>query len=178
VRSAAEAYSMKHSSRNLREASIVRGPATLLFILLAATSAMTAEKKPLSKELQGEWVAVDVEFNGSRPPKEILDKLDKYLVTIKDDKIPIPPLGFAEDRFFIPEGGALEVRCQQDPSTNPKEIDLIFMNGDTEIRMLGIYSIEAKQLKICWQHNGKARPKEFKTAKEPSQMLLVLDRKR
>ena len=57
-----------------------------------------------------------------------------------------------------------------------RRIDLIFKDGDAEHRMLGIYATDGKQLKLCWQHDGKARPTEFKTKAEPSQMLLVLER--
>jgi uncharacterized protein (TIGR03067 family) len=154
-----------------------RGIAAVSFALFTVTSAVADEPRPLPKELQGEWVTVEAEFSGQRPPEDVLGKLAKYRVTIKQDKIPLPPLGLNNHGFFIPEGGPLEVRCQHEPSASPKEIDLIFKNGDEEIRMLGIYAIERKRLKICWQHDGKARPKEFKTAKEPSQMLLVLERK-
>ena len=144
-----------------------RGTMTWLFALLTATSTMADEPRPLPKEFQGEWIVVAVEFNGQRPPEDIVGKLGKDRVTIKENRIPLPPLGINKDGFFIPEGGPLEVRCRHDSGSNSKEIDLIFKNGDEEIRMRGIYALEGKQLKICWQHDGKGRPKEFKAAKDP-----------
>jgi uncharacterized protein (TIGR03067 family) len=149
------------------------GTAVGLFVLLAATSSAADEPRPLPKELQGEWAAVAMEFSGQSPPADIVDK---YRVVVKGDKISLSPLEMADGKFTA-AGEPFELRCEHDPNANSKGIDLIFKNGDEEIRMLGIYVLEEKRLKICWQHDGKARPKEFKTGKEPSQTLLVLERK-
>lgn len=149
----------------------------MLFVLFVATSAVGEEPQPLPKEIQGEWVTVELEFAGRRPPAEIIRQMGKFPITIKEDKIPLPPVGIASDGKFFVEGDLWEIRCKHDSNTSPKSIDLIFKNDDKEIRMLGIYVVEDKRLKLCWQHDGKGRPKEFKTAKEPSQMLLVLEKK-
>jgi uncharacterized protein (TIGR03067 family) len=148
-----------------------RGTA-VLFVLLAGATAVADEPHPLPKELLGTWAAVEVEFCGQRPPADIVDK---YRVIIKEDRISLSPLGMADGKFTA-EGEPFDFRCRHDASASPKAIDLIFKNGDEELRMLGIYAIEGKRLKICWQHDGQARPKEFKTGKEPSRMLLVLER--
>ena len=141
-----------------------RGTAALLFLLLAATSAVTDEPRPLPKEIQGEWVAVELEYCGQRPPADIISK---YQVVVKKDKLTLSPLMRANGQFNV-EGDTLEVQCQYDPKASPKTIDLIFKVENGEKRMLGIYAIEGKQLKICWQHDGESRPKEFKTGAEPS----------
>jgi uncharacterized protein (TIGR03067 family) len=135
-----------------------RGTTAVLFLLLAATSAVTDEPRPLPKEIQGEWVAVELEYRGQRPPADVISK---YQVVVKEDKLTLWPLMMANGQFNV-EGDTLEVQCQYDPKASPKTIDLIFKEGNEEIRMLGIYAIEGKQLKICWQHDGKGRPKEFK----------------
>jgi uncharacterized protein (TIGR03067 family) len=149
-----------------------RSAAAVVTILIAATAALTEEPRPLPKDLQGQWAAVALEFSGRQPPGDIVSK---YKVVVRGDKIAIDPLSIFEGRFTT-DGGAFEVRCEYNPGASPKAIDLIFKNGDDEIRMLGIYAVEGKRLKICWQHDGKARPTEFKTKAEPSQMLVVLER--
>jgi uncharacterized protein (TIGR03067 family) len=145
----------------------------VFFFLLVSTSAVADEPRPLPKELQGEWVAVEVEYRGKRPPAGIVSK---YKVTVKEDKLILAPLNLQTDGKFNVEGELHEVRCKYDSNANPKAIDMSFKNFGEEAQMLGIYAIEGKQLKICWQHGGKERPKEFKTKQEPSQMLVILER--
>jgi hypothetical protein len=74
------------------------------------------------------------------------------------------------------DGGPFEVRCEYDPGASPKAIDLVFSVGVAEVRMLGIYAMEGRRLNLCWQHDGQARPTEFKTRAKPTQMLLVRER--
>jgi uncharacterized protein (TIGR03067 family) len=143
------------------------------FVLLTANSLAAADKpQPLPKAAQGDWVAVAIEFCGQQPPADIVHK---YKVTVEADVIVLAPLNLADGKFNV-EGETLKVRYEQDPKASPKAIDLILKDGDAELRMLGIYATDGKQLKMCWQHDGKARPTEFKTKAEPSQMLLVLER--
>ncbi len=144
-----------------------------LFVLLAATSTTAADKpQPLPKTTQGDWVAVAVEFCGQRPPADIVRK---YKVIVEADVIVLGPLNMADGKFNA-EGEPCKARYEQNPKASPKAIDLILKDGDAEYRMLGIYAADGNQLKLCWQHDGKARPTEFKTNAEPTQMLLVLER--
>jgi uncharacterized protein (TIGR03067 family) len=153
---------------------ILRNMVVGVFAVLAFTSVAADKPKlrPLPKEIQGQWVAARMEFSGQRPPVSIERK---YKAAVRGDTITLGPLTFADGRF-TDKGEPFDVRCEYDPDASPKTIDLIFKNGNAEIRMLGIYAVEGKQLKLCWQHDGQARPKEFKTKADPSQMLLVLRR--
>ncbi len=147
--------------------------AAIFFSLLDAASLIAVEKpQPLPKSVQGDWVAVGIEYCGQRPPADIVRK---FKVTVRDDVIVLSPLNIVESKFNV-EGVPIEARYEQDPKASPKRIDFIFKDEGAEQRMLGIYAVEGKQLKICWQHDGKARPSEFKTKAEPSQMLLILER--
>lgn len=104
------------------------------------------------------------------PPAEIVRK---YTVKITGQAIRFDPLHFAEGKFYL-EGEALEVRYELQPAATPKAIDFTFKEDGVEHRMLGIYATDGKQLKFCWQLDGKGRPTEFKTKDEPPQMSLTL----
>jgi len=146
-----------------------------LFCFVAAVGA--EEAPPLPEELLGEWVVVAAEYRGERPSAEIVAKLAKFPVVVQGDKLPLPPLSYSNDGFFVDAGGPLTVRCRAKGSAAPKEIDLVLQEGNEEYLMLGIYAVEGKRLQLCWQHDGRGRPKEFRTVKEPSQMMFVLERK-
>ena len=152
-------------------------PAAVLSLFCFVAAVGAEEAPPLPEELLGEWVVVAAEYRGERPSAEIVAKLAKFPVVVQGDKLPLPPLSYRDDSgFFIDAGGPLAVRCRAKTSAAPKEIELVLQDGNVEFRMLGIYAVEGKRLQLCWQHDGRGRPKEFRTTKEPSQMMFVLER--
>jgi uncharacterized protein (TIGR03067 family) len=129
-------------------------------------------RSEFGRELHGVWVATGAEYAGKSPPAEVVRRLR---VIIREDSVTISPLQIVRGKFSV-EGEPLEFRYEVDAKAMPKEIDLISRDEDGEHRMLGIYADSRSELRICWQHDGKMRPREFKTRAEPTQMLLVLKR--
>jgi uncharacterized protein (TIGR03067 family) len=129
-------------------------------------------RSTLPRELRGAWVATEAEYSGKSPPAQIVRQLK---VTINEDLITISPLELIQGKFSV-AGKPLAFRYKIDGEAKPKEIDLVFKAEDGEHRMLGIYAGDLNELRICWQHDGKMRPREFRTKAEAPQMLLVLKR--
>jgi uncharacterized protein (TIGR03067 family) len=144
--------------------------AALVLVPLFSLTVMAVEPLTVPVKLQGSWTATTAEFCGKMPPADIVGKLR---VIFKEKTIAISDLSHNEGKFYI-EGEPVELGCEINPKT--KELDLISKDGDKEYRMLGIYAIEGETLKVCWQHDGKARPKEFKTVESPTQMMMILKR--
>jgi uncharacterized protein (TIGR03067 family) len=124
------------------------------------------------RELHGLWVATEAEYAGKSPPAQIVRQLR---VTVEEDLIKMSSLVLSEGEFSA-KGKPMEFTYTIDAKARPKEIDLVFKDEDGEHRMLGIYAHCGNELRICWQHDGKIRPREFKTRAEPTRMLLVLKR--
>src|SRR5262249_40872043 len=147
--------------------------------LTKGRAAMWPSWQPASKKqtaspraMQGEWVGTAAEWAGKAVPNEIARRMK---VTVKEMSITISPLSYQDDMFHT-RGEPAEFSYRIDPTKNPKAIDLILKDSEGEHRQLGIYHADEGQLKLCWQHDGKQRPTEFKTAAEPTQMLSVLTR--
>jgi uncharacterized protein (TIGR03067 family) len=144
----------------------------LLLLLVSTCDAEDKESPEFPKSQQGEWLATAIEFNGQSPPNDIVRK---FKVTIKAKSIVIGAIEFKDDKF-TGEGEPMEFGITHHPSSKPNGIDLTFKNGNEQIRMLGIYAVDGDQLKLCWQHDGKERPTEFKAKAEPSGMMVILKR--
>jgi uncharacterized protein (TIGR03067 family) len=125
------------------------------------------------KEVHGEWTVVSAEWSGKTVPKKVASQMR---VTVKAKTIIVSPLVYLDNKFDT-KGEATEFSYKIDPKSKPKAFELILKDDQEELRQLGIYEVSGTQLKLCWQHDGKGRPKEFKTAEEPTQIFLVLERR-
>jgi uncharacterized protein (TIGR03067 family) len=118
-----------------------------------------------SKELQGEWRAIELESSGTAAPKEALKKTR---------------LEINGDEMIWHSGGASErkSRISLNPGKSPKEIDITILEGPSKgTTFPGIYSLENGQLRLCYSHT-KDRPKEFKTERGQLRELVILERAR
>jgi uncharacterized protein (TIGR03067 family) len=116
-----------------------------------------------SKELQGEWRAVELQTGGNPAPKEAVAKAR---------------LEIKGNEMTWSSGGAItrKSRIRLDPSKSPKEIDITALDGPGKgTTYPGIYSLEKGRLRLCYSHT-KDRPKEFKTEPGQSRELVVLER--
>jgi hypothetical protein len=62
-----------------------------------------------------------------------------------------------------------------DPASNPKAIDLIVTIGDKRVVLLGIYSLEAGVLRVCFA-DEKARPNKFEVPLESRNQILTFEK--
>jgi len=147
-------------------------------IVAAALAALTpggpGAKGPAGfpRKAQGEWVAVAAEWAGKQVPAEVARRIT---VTVGPASLTVGPLAHDEGGFTN-RGEPTEFAYRLDPAAKPAAIDLTYAADGAEHRQLGIYALDKGQLKLCWQHDGKGRPTEFKTVEAPTRLLLVLER--
>jgi len=128
----------------------------------AAALHAQADADKASKELQGEWRAVELQTSGNPAPKEVVEKAR---LEVKGDEVTWNSGGT----------GVRKSRVRLDPSRSPKEIDITALDGPRKGTIyLGIYSLEKGQLRLCY--SAKERPKEFKTERGELGELVTLER--
>lgn len=130
----------------------------------SVTGALAADKTDVENELKkfhGVWTFVSVEAGGKEIPIDAFKGItvafegDKYTVR-KDDEV-------------------IQSATQKlDPSKSPKTLDVTVTEGPHKGTVMpGIYEISADTLKVCFDPEGKKRPKEFKTASGSQTTLVV-----
>lgn len=112
-------------------------------------------------QLEGIWQCVAATVDGRALPPTTTEALR---------------LTLTKDRFKTERG--LDVLFDStytiDQSKTPKEIDMVGTEGDLKGRLArGIYSLDSKELRICYVMPGLPRPKTFESA-EGSQAFLVI----
>jgi uncharacterized protein (TIGR03067 family) len=118
--------------------------------ILATSVVAAADSKDDLKAMQGTWRPTSGESAG-KPLGG--DTFKNAKLVIKDDKY---TLTAGED----PDHGTLKINANR----MPKTMDIISAVGVSKgRRFLAIYEISGDTLKICYDLNGKARPKEFRT---------------
>jgi uncharacterized protein (TIGR03067 family) len=143
---------------------LLRALAPLAVLLLLAADDKKDAKKDQEK-LQGTWDVVSLEVAGNTVPK---DKLENFRSTIKDDVM---------SHKGAEEGKTEEVTFVLDPSQKPKAIDMTLKKGGQAGQViLGIYSLDGDNLKLCMNQPGLERPKEFVSKAESRVVLIMLKR--
>jgi uncharacterized protein (TIGR03067 family) len=140
----------------------------LMALLLGCGITIAADPQEESakalKELEGTYALVAAEKQGQKAPDEVTKDVQK--VTIHGNRLTIT--------LKADEKGA---RLFVDPSKNSKEIDMTPDNGPRKgEKTLGIYKVEDGELWLCFDEEGKNRPKEFQTDKESKAFILRLKR--
>ena len=120
------------------------------------------EKKPAAKDeakLLGTWIPQFIEKGGEPAPTRALKT---FLLTFKEG-------GHRAMGKDQPGKGTYKV----DADKKPKQIELSFEDGVT---FKGIYELEGNVLKLCLDERKGGRPTEFKSTKNSSIVLIVLQR--
>jgi len=123
---------------------------------VALGGSVTANDVP---KIEGRWNVTLIELAGVPVP----GLEDSELVLADDKKV-----------FTLPGGRVEKGTYQLDESKQPSEIDAT--TEGKEGTELGIYAIDGDILKLCLATNGGQRPKQFVTAKDSDQILIVLRR--
>jgi uncharacterized protein (TIGR03067 family) len=119
---------------------------------------------PELQRLQGTWRIESLEENG---------------VKASDDKLQGQTIFFGGDTFLIRQGDRLMQAgvVKVDASRTPRTINAIVKHGPNKGDvMLGIYALDGRSFKVCFDVQGNERPKEFKTTRGSELMLAVYSR--
>jgi RNA polymerase sigma factor (sigma-70 family) len=119
-----------------------------------------AKVKAELKKFQGTWVDVYAEKAGK-----------------KQEPVGDHQLKFDGETFSVADHGRVEEKgtIKLNPSKNPMEIDLRFRGGNNEEKtVLGIYTWDGENLKLCWgEPGGGTRPTDFTTTPEGGFLVVV-----
>jgi uncharacterized protein (TIGR03067 family) len=121
--------------------------------------------QPDQKGLQGTWKFVSMTTSSGkiRPPEQIAD----MKITISGQQYTLTKGGKALERATLTD----------DPSKQPKALDLTFTHGDAKGHTLTcIYEVTGDTLRIAWSELGKPRPTEFANREGLRQDLWELRR--
>jgi uncharacterized protein (TIGR03067 family) len=142
----------------------LRALAPLACLLLLGADNKAEIKKDMDK-LQGTWDVVSLEVGGQKAPAEALPQ---FRLTIKGDKM---------SHKGKQEGDTEETTFTIDPSKDPKTIDMTLKKGGQAGQIiLGIYSIDGDNLKLCMNQPNLQRPKEFVSKEETRVALVIMKR--
>ncbi|MCC6420666.1 MAG: TIGR03067 domain-containing protein [Gemmataceae bacterium] len=114
--------------------------------------------------LNGTWTPVSIEIDGKKLP-------DKEVVG--------PRLVIQGNNFTLHvEKRTVKGTFKADPARTPKTIDAHYEEGGKKMTVLSIYTFQGDTLTVCSAEPGKARPKDFKTAKGDGRELTVYRRQK
>jgi uncharacterized protein (TIGR03067 family) len=119
--------------------------------------------KKARAELNGTWIPSEAELDGEKMPEQVTKTIklilkdEKYTVTVGEQ---------------VDEGTAT-----LDVESDPKGLEIKGTKGPNEGKTIpAIYELKDDVLKVCYNLEGKDRPKEFKTT-AGSKLFLVTYKK-
>ncbi|MFO0797568.1 MAG: TIGR03067 domain-containing protein [Gemmataceae bacterium] len=126
---------------------------TLLSALAVAGAGARPDDKAVAadrKAFQGTWAFESVEVAGQKLPADLLKGMT---------------VSFDGDSYSVKQGDKVVESATQtlDPSKSPKALDSKVTAGPNKgATILGIYEIRGDTLTVCFDPEGKERPKAFK----------------
>jgi uncharacterized protein (TIGR03067 family) len=131
------------------------------------------EKEPFTAsdqevaDLQGEWAAVAMEWDGEKIP---LAELISTKFVVKGNEI----TALARK----PNDADYKMSFKLDPGKTPKEIDITYLDGPEKGETgKGIYTLEGSRLQACFAEQGStSRPKAFATVTGSLFTMLTLEK--
>ena len=143
--------------------------ATTGFLIAAGDSNADAIKKELEK-LEGAWVTMSLELNGTKESEEEVKKADMKLA-FKGNTVSLRQ----KDEVVF------EATFKIDPAKKPKTLDLTITKGQSDgTKSLAIYELDGDTLRACWTLFAveRDRPTEFATKADAGLLLVVYKREK
>ena len=136
----------------------------ILFLTLSLPSlSLGADAKEDAKAINGIWLPSAAELGGEKFP----DEVRKTMKLVMDDGKYTVTVGTNPDKGTV----------KLDPSKKPKEMNIAGTEGPNKGKTIpAIYELTDDTLRICYDLSGKARPSEFKTAKDTKLFLVTYKR--
>ena len=136
--------------------------ASLLIVVALGTSARSGDDEKVKKiraEMNGTWIPSAAELDGEKQPKQVFETIK---LVIKDEKY-TATVGEQVDE------GTVTLDVESDPAG----MEIKGTKGPNDGKTIpAIYELKDDTLKVCYNLEGKKRPKEFKT-KAGSKYYLV-----
>jgi uncharacterized protein (TIGR03067 family) len=137
--------------------------AATVILILSAAHARGRDNKDDLKAMDGTWQPVSGEQAGEKFPEETLKTIK---LVIKEGKWTVT-VGNETDK------GTLTL----DAAKKPKEMDIVGTEGPSKDKKFpAIYELTDDTLKVCYNLDGKERPKEFKTKEGSKDLVLTYKR--
>jgi uncharacterized protein (TIGR03067 family) len=131
--------------------------------LLLAADKPKVDAKNDSALLEGSWKFQSAMIDGKRVP---MDTFSKWKLVIKGNK-------FTLDDGESKDEGTIKI----DPTKKPKQIDFTYTKGKQKgMTYHGIYEVDKFTCKVCFDYNGKDRPKVLASKKDSGHALQVLSK--
>jgi uncharacterized protein (TIGR03067 family) len=116
----------------------------------------------------GAWTVTAMEENGKKVPADAIDKLDMKL-TIKGDSYTVTMAGKVLDKGT----------STRDAQKKPNTLDIKSAEGPNKGKtILAIVEFSGDVMKVCYDLEGKSRPKEFSTKEGSGHVLIVYQREK
>jgi uncharacterized protein (TIGR03067 family) len=133
-------------------------------LLVGLTPALGEDAGKPAKELQGEWKAVRVQFDGEDLP---MAQVEKMTVAVKGDEL-----------TFVAGTHKAVSTITVRTGKKPQEIHLRPEDGQKRV-VPGIWKIDGKRLWLCIDSapEGRGRPTEFRAPAGTAIKVFVLERK-
>jgi uncharacterized protein (TIGR03067 family) len=142
--------------------------ASLLIVIALGTSARSGDDEKVKKirvEMTGTWIPSAAELDGEKLPKQLFETIK---LVIKDDKYTAT---VAEQ---VDEG-----TVTLDVDSDPAGMEIKGTKGPSEGKTIAaIYELKDDTLKVCYNLEGKKRPKEFKTTAGSKYYLVTYKREK
>ena len=133
--------------------------------LLLPVAGWSRDAKEDLTMLDGTWLPASGEFAGDKFPEETLKSIK---LVLKDGKY-TATVGKESDV------GTITI----DATKKPKTMDIVGTEGPNKGKMFPcIYEVTDDTLKVCYDLEGKERPKEFKTKEGTKQFFLTYKRQK
>jgi uncharacterized protein (TIGR03067 family) len=147
----------------------MKGLPFLALVLASAAVAERANEENAAKDLkrmEGNWVVVSMEVDGTKVPDDDAMALFR---SVKGDRYTV-----SRYRKVVGKG-----TIKLDTSTKPRGIDALPDGAAGKAKsLLGIYEFEGNRLKLCFARPGLARPTEFLSKEDSGHNLTVWQREK
>ena len=141
----------------------------LVGLLLVGSLALAADA-PKKAPYEAEWLAVSVEQGGKKLPDEEVKRIDLRVI-VEGGKYTLKHGDRVVDRGTV--------KVTEPKGKQPGTIDVTPGEGENKGKViLAIYAIDGDTMKVCYDTEGKERPKEFRAVPGTGQVFIVYQRQK